>query len=375
MSFVKNLSAQVRDFESRLIFYHVCCEYMDNSTFSISDLNYFLERKASMKARRDMKSGSHVLMERGLVELTKAGMMDDAALKLTEKGLELFLEEDNDVFSKRVKGENIILPEDIVAKHLFYDDKLTQQLSLLGKSLEEDRYKQLLQRLRQKNLPTGVAALLYGLPGTGKTESVMQIARQTGRIVMHVDISSTKSCWFGESEKIIKGVFTMYRKLCKEAPITPILLFNEADAIFSKRKDVGKSNVAQTENAIQNIILEEMERLNGILIATTNLADNLDAAFERRFLFKVRFDAPTVESKTQMWLDKMPGLSRHDATSLASRYALSGGEIDNVVRKAEMEEIVNGVQPTLDILMQLCGHEKLGKERQRIGFYHENYRK
>ena len=69
--------------------------------------------------------------------------------------------------------------------------------------------------------------------------------------------------------------------LCK---VKPILLFNEADAVFSKRKDVNNGNVAQTENAIQNIILEEMENLDGILIATTNLADNLDGAFERRFV-------------------------------------------------------------------------------------------
>ncbi len=78
------------------------------------------------------------------------------------------------------------------------------------------------------------------------------------------------------------------------------LLFNEADGVFGKRKDNPSSNVTQTEIAIQNIILEEMEKLDGILFATTNLTDNLDKAFERRFLFKIRFDKPTLEAKTNI---------------------------------------------------------------------------
>ena len=157
---------------------------------------------------------------------------------------------------------------------------------------------------------------------------------------MHVDISATKTCWFGESEKLIKEVFENYRRLCGQSKMKPILLFNEADAVFSKRKDANSSNVAQTENAIQNIILEEMERLDGILIATTNMADNLDKAFERRFLFKIRFDKPNLEAKSGIWLDKLPALRETEARQLASRFDLSGGEIDNVVRKATMEEIL-----------------------------------
>lgn len=197
----------------------------------------------------------------------------------------------------------------------------------------------------------------------------MQIAKDTGRAVMHVDISSTKSMWFGESEKIIKQVFADYRRLCEKSQLKPILLFNEADAIFSKRKDVARSNVAQTENAIQNIILEEMERLDGILIATTNLADNLDAAFERRFLFKVRYDRPTLEAKKSIWQNKLQTLSEEDAEALASQYDFSGGQIDNIVRKAMIEEIVKGEKATLEGLRIMCSEEKIaGKSLNKVGF-------
>lgn len=80
----------------------------------------------------------------------------------------------------------------------------------------------------------------------------------------------------------------------------PVLLFNEADAIISKRKDVGRSNVAQTENAMQNIILEELENFEGIFIATTNLVSHLITAFERRFLFKIEFRKPELPVKIEL---------------------------------------------------------------------------
>ena len=225
------------------------------------------------------------------------------------------------------------------------------------------------ERLEKQNFSKGLAILLYGEPGTGKTESVMQIAKETGRAVMHVDISNTKSMWFGESEKIIKQVFADYRRLCERSKVKPILLFNEADAIFSKRKDVSRSNVAQTENAIQNIILEEMENLDGILVATTNLADNFDAAFERRFLFKVRFDKPTIEAKKSIWMNKLNMLTDEEAQTLAVQFDMSGGQIDNIVRKVIMNEIVKGETPTLAGLKTLCAEEKLNcGNLTRIGF-------
>lgn len=197
----------------------------------------------------------------------------------------------------------------------------------------------------------------------------MQWARKTGRDIIHVDISAARSMWYGESERIVKEIFARYKRQCKRAAIKPVLLFNEADAIFSKRRGMdGGGSVDQTENTIQNIILEEMERLEGILVATTNLAGNLDRAFERRFLFKIRFERPSVEAKRHIWLDKLPGLAEREAGFLASNFDFSGGEIDNIVRKAVMMEVLDGEVPSIEALVKLCGEEKIGSSRQRIGF-------
>ena len=100
-------------------------------------------------------------------------------------------------------------------------------------------------------------------------ETVLQIARKTGRDLIQVNISDIKSMWVGESEKNIKGIFDDYRKMVKQSAKTPILLFNEADAIIGKRMVGAEKAVDKLENNIQNIILQEIEQLDGILLTLT----------------------------------------------------------------------------------------------------------
>ena len=368
LAMVKTLKLKVPSLDARMVFYLVSNDRVHNEDFQLNELDNVFVSGLYVSYLREFKNSTHPLVKTGLVEVKAKGLFDDAILQLTEAGEALLFEDDMELFEQPITGNDIIQPDSVVKKRLFFDDELQKQLSLLGNSLKEENYQKLVARLEEKRMPTGICALLHGLPGTGKTEATLQLARETGRIVMLVDIASSKSCWFGETEKIVKGIFTRYKRLCKKSKLTPILLFNEADGILSKRKDVGSSNVAQTENAVQNIILQEMETLKGIMICTTNLVNNLDAAFERRFLFKVRFDAPTLESKCCIWMDKLPSLSKADAAVLAGRFAFSGGEIDNIARKATMDELVSGTTPTLETIINLCTKEKLGNERQQIGF-------
>lgn len=95
-------------------------------------------------------------------------------------------------------------------------------------------------------------------------------------------------------------------------------------------------------NAMQNIILQEMENLEGIMIATTNLTSNMDSAFERRFLYKIEFMQPSLEAKQSIWRSMLPALSEADAKMLATRYDFSGGQIEIIARKQAVEEILTG---------------------------------
>ncbi len=369
LDIVRDLKKLVPDFDDRIIFYLVASNLVDDSSYCVNELSMIFPRREAMDIARGLKSGRSTLVKRDLVQLESEAMLNRAEITLTEKGRELFLGEDINLFEGNNTPRDVIKASDVAAKNLYFEPSLERQMSTITNALHDDKFQAMRKRLEEKHLPSGVAILLYGKPGTGKTESVLQMARLTGRDVMHVDISQSKSKWFGESEKIVKGIFNRYRKLCEKSAVKPILLFNEADAIFSKRKDSNSSNVAQTENAIQNIILEELEKLDGILIATTNMASNLDRAFERRFLYKVKFDAPTIEAKKQIWLDKMPSLNDEQAQVLASQFNLSGGEIDNIARKAMIDEVLTGQQPTVDYLERLCHEEKMGKKGTRhVGF-------
>ena len=175
--------------------------------------------------------------------------------------------------------------------------------------------------------------------------------------------------WFGESEKLVKKIFRDYIELHKSLDLAPILLFNEADAILSSRKTNSQSSVSQTENAIQNILLEELENFKGIFIATTNLAENLDKAFDRRFLFKIKFNNPGIASRAAIWKIKMPLLTDSETKVLAETHSLSGGQIDNIIRKAEIQSLLNDEIPNIEQLLKFCSQEIiLQSGTKSIGF-------
>jgi len=320
-----------------------------------------------LKYMQKLLSGSHALVKADLIETEEASFFNDTEIKLTDNSYRFLNECDVKLFTSK-KRDNVIQPSEIPARKLIFNDVEMQQLSMLQDLLNESSLVSVQNRLSGKGLPQGVTVLLYGEPGTGKTETVKQLAKETNRHIMKVEISKSKSMWFGQSEKLIKRIFTDYKTFAKECPQAPILLFNEADAIISKRRDIGSSNVTQTENAIQNIILEELENFEGILIATTNLAKNLDSAFERRFLFKIKFRKPNADIKAQIWKSKLPQLSLSECSTLASGFNFSGGQIENILRKSEIHEIIHGVNVNFKQIIDFCKEEKLGDNRIQIGF-------
>ena len=150
----------------------------------------------------------------------------------------------------------------------------------------------------------------------------------------------------------------------------PFLLFYEADAVLGFRQEGASRAVEKMENSLQNIILQGMEQLDGIMIATTNLTQNLDRAFERRFLYKIEFERPDAAVKSRIWRSMIPTLDERTAATLAERYDFSGGQIENIARKRTVEMILRGAEPTVEELDEFCRNEQLGnrEKRRRIGF-------
>jgi len=343
----------------------------DDDDIRFGQLEDLFDSKADFnRAKTSLRSGEHKLMKKKLIEhRCEDGIADTTRYKLTEEAKRKLLAEMK-IDATEEKLADVIKSKDLTEKKMFYVKENELQVSELMSFLMPEKYSEIHERMKQTGFRTGFACLFYGGPGTGKTETAYQLARQTGRDIMVVDVPQIKSKWVGDSEKNIKALFDRYREQVKRAKLTPILLFNEADAIIGIRKQGAQSAVDKMENSIQNIILQEMEQLDGIMIATTNLTQNLDTAFERRFLYKIKFEKPTEEARTHIWHSMIPDLSEQQVHTLASKYDFSGGQIENIARHYAIDVILHGhSEDALPMLFRHCDNERLeGTRSSKIGF-------
>lgn len=323
----------------------------------------------------ELMNGHQELFMCGLIEHVSAdGLVDTERYRLTQKAREELLSGysvHKRSGSKCLSSQDnsLIKPDDISQKQMFYNAKEMQQLDSLKLILSQNGFDNVRSRLDECGLRRGITCLFYGAPGTGKTETVLQIARETGRPVMQVDIAEMRDKFVGESEKNIKSVFNHYRQLCNNSNVMPILFFNEADALIGTRFETTRSSVEKMDNAMQNIILQELENLDGILIATTNLTGSLDRAFDRRFLFKIEFTKPGFDAKCAIWHSMLSDLSEVEINDLAREFDFSGGQIENISRKSKIDYVINGQKPAFPQIRRYCLDESLNRTtRSKVGY-------
>ena len=324
------------------------------------------ERQAKSEFNQ-LRNGQHQLIVDKLVEPAGHDLFCGDTFRLTARAKETLLPK-NSLKQSPIDFDELTLATSISEKRLFYNADDRTQIERLQKLLQPESFSDIRLRMKQQGMRSGFACLLYGAPGTGKTETVLQIARATGRNIMQVNLSEMRSKWVGESEKRVKAVFDRYRNFVEFCDKEPILLFNEADGIIAKRSTNAVHAVDQMENTLQNIILQEMETLDGIMMATTNLTQNMDSAFERRFLYKINFHKPDHATRLQIWQSMMPDLSKKDTATLAERFDFSGGQMENIARKASVEQVLTGKKPNLKTIIGFCEEENIVENRPKIGF-------
>ena len=185
--------------------------------------------------------------------------------------------------------------------------------------------------------PTGLALAFNfaGPPGTGKTICAEAIAHALGRRLLVVRYAEVESMWMGATPKNVSAVFRLARE------DNAVVLFDEADAIASRRSASLDLGFLRESNTVVNVLLKELETFKGVVIFATNLAANFDPAFERRIRTHVLFEMPGVDEREQIWRVQMhptltPLAGDVDFRALAETYTVSGGDIRNAVLKAAM---------------------------------------
>ena len=344
------------------------------TSFDADDVQRYLTDEVTQDIIQErFEDGSLILLKDGILRYAnRDGLMSRGCYSFKDSTIKEFFAEikptESSLHTVTLSDSNS-KPE----KQLFYNPKEQEQVERLAGLIGPEHLKDIYEAMSNKGLRTGFTCLFYGAPGTGKTETVYQLARRTGRKILQVDVAELRNCFVGETEKNVRRLFADYRLANMEENLTPILLFNEADAILGTRMEGAARAVDRMENSVQNIILQEMEDFSGILIATTNLSINLDPAFERRFLYKIRFDKPELEPRRLIWKSMFPTLSDDEAQAIASEFTFSGGQIENIVRKYTIDTILSGKEIDFPQLRQYCIEEAIiNEKRKTIGFNTNN---
>jgi ATP-dependent 26S proteasome regulatory subunit len=348
----------------------------EDSYVNARDLAQMLSERTVRIILKQIMDNKHPFAKQGYIELrNQAGQVQQGEWVLSQEGWLAMLDNQEEVESivPIEEDENINMLtsyKQLAQRPLYFSDKTEEQVQTLTNLLHEEQLAKVRQALQAHNMPLGFCCLFYGTPGTGKTELVQQLAIATQRDLFQVNIATLRDKYVGESEKQLKRIFDKYRSLVRTQEHAPILFFNEADAIFGNRMENTQRSVDKMENALQNIILQEMEVLDGIMICTTNLTSCLDKAFDRRFIYKVEFEKPTNQARKLIWQSMLSSLNDEQATELANRFDFSGGQIQNISRKQVINAIFSGKDELdYDQIKLDCQNESISRNsRGKVGF-------
>lgn len=373
LSLVKNVF-KTHDTISSLIIGAICAKQVhERTTFNTSFIsNYIFDYMGEVHYTvRSIAQGDWEYIKNGWVKISGDGLVNNEVdLELELAGINYFLSELNHEQMQEILIKdnalwiNIIKPDAIAPVDLLFNENMKSSVRNLEGLCKLD-----FKTLEKDNIDIrGATVLLYGASGTGKTELALQLARKSERSLYKVEVNQIMSKWVGESEQKLKESLNKYKRMVKSLNVAPILFLNECDQVLSKRISINDS-VDQMHNNLQNILLEEFEKFEGVLIATTNLTNNLDEAFERRFLYKVQFEKPTACIQIKLWKQYLPGFADSELVKLMNRFDFTAAEIKNIARKLALTKLIENDLNEFQLVESFCENERINSSKPvKIGF-------
>ncbi len=286
--------------------------------------------------------------------------------------------------NRKIKLDSLIKEQEtfeLVSTNKTLDDvvlnnKTRETLNSLLKQVDKNVFNRLKQwGLKDKKRGIEAKIIFYGFAGTGKTLTALALAKTLKKQVLSFDCSKILSMYVGESEKNVRAIFDKYYDLRQKSKSEPILLLNEADQFLSSRTTSSSSGSEKMHNQMQNIFLEQIERFEGILIATTNLLESLDIAFSRRFNYKIEFKKPNKEQRGELWNKLLPSnLPLDDKFDIKKliKYELTGGQIELIIKNTAFKVAVDD-EPifTIESFVEQIEKELKGNfdSETKVGFF------
>ena len=269
---------------------------------------------------------------------------------ITDEILQSIMHPKNDKKSTKIALETLVKEQEIFEliepttniEDVVLNEKTKELLEIILKQVD----KKVLSRLSSWGIKTrknvDAKIIFYGPAGTGKTMSALSLAKSLKKSVLSFDCSKILSKYVGESEQNVRKIFDTYKEICDKSKSEPVLLLNEADQFLSTRIESG-NGVDKMHNQMQNIFLEQIERFNGVMIATTNFLQSFDVAFARRFDYKIEFKKPDFAARLMIWRKVLPESAsfeeKFDIKRLAE-FELSGAQIILVLKNTALKVAV-----------------------------------
>lgn len=341
--------------KEQIIFLSLLREEYSGDFESFRDTNALLslvsENEIERMANRALLEEGSNLIENNLVDYDETIASHGGIVRnffIGEEALQNIMHPKKSKKTKKAIIENIVKQSEIfelVEPQTDIDDVvLNAQTKELLNTILKQVDKRAIARLSSWGIKSrrGVDAkiIFYGLAGTGKTMSALSLAKSLKKQVLSFDCSKILSKYVGESEQNVRKIFDVYDEICAKSKTEPVLLLNEADQFLSSRLSGGLGGSEQMHNQMQNIFLERIEKFNGVLIATTNLLQNIDTAFSRRFDYKIEFKKPGLKQRLEIWRKIVPQNASFEADfslEALANYELSGAQIALVMKNTALK--------------------------------------
>jgi len=302
---------------------------------------------------------------------------------ISEELLQKIMHPNKEKKAKKIKLDMLIQNQELFElvdpKTTLDDVVLTPKTRELLDNLLKQVDRNVMKLLREWGVKEGrggidAKIIFYGPPGTGKTMTAYSLAKSMKKRVLSFDCSKILSKYVGESEQNVRAIFDNFRDLAMKTKSEPVLLLNEADQFLSARTTDGGSGADKMHNQMQNIFLEQIEKFNGVLIATTNLLETIDSAFSRRFDYKIAFEKPTLKQRIELWQKLLPESAVYEESfsiENLAKHELSGGQIKLVLKNCALRVAIKE-EPifSMEDFVSAIKREKAGVfgEEKSMGF-------